>query len=290
MPANTDHSVFQQPSNPNVKIWRYMDFAKYVALLEDGALWFSRADKLGESFGDRLGDPFEGTLSHATLEALRRNYSGIENEGRELSSEEDVAEQVDLALRTSRLMRQWTYVNSWHMNERESAAMWRLYARSNEAVAIQSTYSKLRDCLPSKVQVGKPDVSGIAGEWNEGDSPVYLGIVQYIDYGTEPISQDNAFYPFVHKRKSFEHEQELRAVISSVPFVEEPDGGMYIPESAANLETGCRVRVSLDALIEGIYVAPTAPTWFRRVVQAVTSKYDLAHKTARSSLDAAPLA
>ncbi len=34
MPANTDHSVFKQPSNPDIKLWRYMDFAKYVSLLD----------------------------------------------------------------------------------------------------------------------------------------------------------------------------------------------------------------------------------------------------------------
>ena len=33
-------------------LWRYMDFTKFVSLLEKSALFFPRADK--------LGDPFEG--------------------------------------------------------------------------------------------------------------------------------------------------------------------------------------------------------------------------------------
>ena len=37
------------------KLWRYMDFAKFVSLLESRALFFVRADK--------LDDPFEGALS-----------------------------------------------------------------------------------------------------------------------------------------------------------------------------------------------------------------------------------
>ena len=28
-----DHPVFQEPANPGVKIWRYMDFTKFVSLL-----------------------------------------------------------------------------------------------------------------------------------------------------------------------------------------------------------------------------------------------------------------
>src|SRR5687768_14667395 len=37
---------------PGTKLWRYMDLAKFLHLLEDRTLFFARAD--------RLGDPFEG--------------------------------------------------------------------------------------------------------------------------------------------------------------------------------------------------------------------------------------
>jgi|SRR5215211_2316605 len=121
MPANTDHPVFQQPSDPDVRIWRYMDFAKYVALLEEKALWFSRADKLGEAFGDRLGDPFEGTISRGTLELLREQYRLIEFEGQKPISRERIEELVEFNISSTKEMREWTYLSSWHMNERESA-------------------------------------------------------------------------------------------------------------------------------------------------------------------------
>ena len=44
------------PPQDNAVLWRYMDFTKFVSLLDRRALYFSRADK--------LGDPFEGSLSH----------------------------------------------------------------------------------------------------------------------------------------------------------------------------------------------------------------------------------
>lgn len=49
-----EHPVFNPPSDDAV-LWRYMDFTKFVSLLEKSALFFARADK--------LGDPFEGAFS-----------------------------------------------------------------------------------------------------------------------------------------------------------------------------------------------------------------------------------
>lgn len=278
MPANIDHSVFKQPSNPDTKIWRYMDFAKYVSLLDSGALWFSRADKLSEGFEGKMGDTFEGTLSHGNVAVMRDYFSNyIKDDGQPLMTSKEVEDWIRVNIDSRRLPREWTYVNSWHMNERESAAMWKLYARTNEAVAIQSTYAKLRDCLPSQAMVGSPG-EGLPETWVQRESLVFLGEVQYIDYATEPIPFGSALYPFVYKRKSFEHEREVRAVVKAVALVD-----------IENLEPGRLITVSLQDLVENVYVAPTAPAWFRSVVEAVTRKYGLAHKVVRSSLDDAPL-
>jgi hypothetical protein len=46
------HPVFTPPSDPNVRIWRYMSLAKFVWMLQTHALYFSRCDL--------MGDPFEG--------------------------------------------------------------------------------------------------------------------------------------------------------------------------------------------------------------------------------------
>jgi hypothetical protein len=69
MPASTDYYGFlKQPSDSDAKVWRYADFAKYVSMLEKGALWFTRADKLGESFEDNWE-----TLSKEQSRARRGN-------------------------------------------------------------------------------------------------------------------------------------------------------------------------------------------------------------------------
>ena len=40
-------------------------------------------------------------------------------------------------------------------------------------------------------------------------------MVKYVDYDKVPIALGNHFFPFVHKRLSFAHETELRAIIWS---------------------------------------------------------------------------
>jgi len=46
----TPHEVFTFPPDDLVKIWRYMDFTKFVSLLEKRSLYFPRIDQLEDTF------------------------------------------------------------------------------------------------------------------------------------------------------------------------------------------------------------------------------------------------
>lgn len=48
-----------------------------------------------------------------------------------------------------------------------------------------------------------------------------IGLVKYIDYDKDVFPLDNTFYPFTHKRKSFEHEREVRFLIQNLPITAE---------------------------------------------------------------------
>ncbi len=159
----------------------------------------------------------------------------------------------------------WTFINSWHMNEQESAAMWKVYAKSDRSIAIQSTASRLVKALCV---------------YND----VYVGEVSYIDYDREPIPEGYTFYPFLHKRKSFEHERELRAVIQTLPINE--SGAVYwsMPQGSP----GQLRRVALGELVEAVYVSPGSPPWFVDVVRAVSAKFGLARSVEQSALDREP--
>jgi len=180
------HPEFAQPSNVNVKIWRYLDFTKFVSLLDSSRLYFTRADK--------LEDPFEGSWPKVNVAARQQVPDGIPLEGRE-GFIKAMASLGELQLKGRRHIA----INCWHMNEHESAAMWKLYLKSNEGVSIQSTYANLRQSFID-------------------DENIYLGVVQYIDYEAEWIrTGNNMLAAFMHKRKSFEHEREIRALVMKWP-------------------------------------------------------------------------
>jgi hypothetical protein len=243
------HPVFVSPADKDVQIWRYMDFTKYVAMLQDRALFFSRADQ--------FDDPFEGASTAANLTARGEWYSGPEWE------DEKARAALESLPKIFEGSRKWTYVNCWHANEVESAAMWRLYARSNEAIAIQSTFRKLKEQLPEHTE---------------------LGLVQYIDYDKDFIPDNNLFYRFMRKRKSFSHEREVRA-IRQEPISDENT----VKANEPNPELGLLVAMNLTQLIERVVVAPTAPPWFGNLVEAVTRRYDFRSPIVKSSLDQKPV-
>ena len=241
-----DHETLLKPTNENSKVWRYMDFTKFISLLDKRELWFSRVSE--------LDDPFEGTLSKMSL------YLDPVVPGQ--SEEYDRA--VDIFRETKKQWRKWIVVNCWHLNKDESAAMWKLYIKGDCGIAIQSTFDRL-----SRSFEGYSDES------------VYLGQVRNEDYDIVKMSVN--FPPLVctYKRKSFQHEQELRALI-----IELEKGGDLDSEPPFK---GLSIPVDLEVLIERIYVAPQLGEWAHELVKSMMLKYGLNKKVEHSSLDDVPL-
>ena len=176
MPVDTEHPAFEQPSNINVRVWRYTSFVKYVSFLQTSSLYLSQVKILAKN------DPYEGTTT-------KNEFTKIEL-GDKIAIHSQKFRKVGLST---------NYVSCWHMNEHESQAMWRLYSSHlSEAVCIQTTYKKLSDALP--------DIPGIDSEH------YFIGKVKYIDHHVDDMPPDNNFYPIMHKLNSFEHEREIRVV------------------------------------------------------------------------------
>jgi hypothetical protein len=255
------HGVFHAPDNPSIYIWRYIDLAKYISLLDQRALYFCRADK--------LDDPFEGSLPSLNVNA-RSTHPHIN--GTVTASDGTIETTAAALSRQYRIARTQAFVNCWHMNTHESAAMWQLYCSNTQGIAIRSTYQALCD------------------SFQKSPPSVFVGAVNYIDYDLEPIRGGNTlvllnlFSPLLHKRRSYQHEAELRAI---VPW-ELPD---KLPKSVWQepKEVGILVPVELDILLESVFVAPNAPTWFFDVVRSVSTKYGLSAPLRYSRLGEAPL-
>jgi hypothetical protein len=309
-----NNSVIMPPDDPDVRIWRYMDFTKFVSMLEHGGLFFPRADL--------LGDPFEGSHSRFTAVVREIHHGVFQTAGWPADVIESILNSWSEA---SQFYRRWTMISCWHMNEGESAAMWNIYAKSDKAIAIQSTYALLHDSLNNEVKIG---------------------VVHYIDYEKDDISDNDRLTPFLYKRRSFEYERELRAIILRLPDLkpddQEVEKDILKPEpptsgewESLNLDQfvkrlcapiaptdpiwfrelkeklgevlkqpnrerardmlkmepstpGEWKTVNLSQLIESIYVAPTASAWFQELVEQVVSRYGLKVPVTRSSLDDEP--
>ncbi len=146
------------------------------------------------------------------------------------------------------------------MKEYESAAMWKLYTQTNEAVAIKSTFRRLQESLPRS-------------------DKLLIGKVKYRDYKKERLGEKFITDRFFYKRKSYEHEEEIRVVLfnlndewpSSIQVVE-TEGGVYI-------------KIQIDTLIDKVYVAPNSPDWFRELVENIVRLYGIHKEVIRTSLD-----
>lgn len=178
------HPCFLQPSDHRLRVWRYMDLAKFIWLLKEKCLFMSRIDK--------LVDPYEGSLTAKTIDGIN---SFLRQHGSKVGWDE-----------MSKLYRQnqaTTFVCCWHANEQESEAMWRLYCGQGHGVAIQTTYGSLVHAIETEYEV-------------------YVGLVKYIDYEREWFPDANAFHPVTHKRIAFAHEREVRLVSSPSKFRASP--------------------------------------------------------------------
>ncbi len=233
---------FEVPKNENTTIWKYMDFTKFVSLLDKQALFFVRADNLGDSF--------EGSCPKVMLSKRLDHYRRL------FCNQELTTENISTIFKH---LRELTVISCWHINRYESAAMWRLYLKSDEGIAIRSTFRRLRDCFTNKKE------------------PIFIGKVRYIDYDKNKTKLD-LLSPFRYKRQSFSHEAELRAIIRKPlsPKTQPYDDGLNVP-------------VDLELLINKIYIAPTSPKWLLELIESVTRKYGLKKKVYQSILDEKPI-
>ncbi|HTE46931.1 MAG TPA: hypothetical protein VK636_16910, partial [Gemmatimonadaceae bacterium] len=153
--------------------------------------------------------------------------------------------------------RQWIHVSCWHCAEHESAAMWQLYGRSNEAIAVRSTPRRLRRLVPQSPFITPP---------TEGHVPLHVGMIDYIDYDKDRIPPDFVTRAF-RKRKSFEHERELRAVFLDFP-------PSFTNEMVAD-HRGRTVAVEPSDLIDAVFIAPQAAPWFADLVRKTAERHVL---------------
>lgn len=228
----TEHPYFAAPADDS-KLWRYMDFAKLAWLAAFESLYFARADT--------LSDRWEGATSRITFAQRPEMFKAM------IKNERWAESLAAFQHYRKEDLRKETYLSCWHENDEESAAMWGLYGREAVALAVQTRFERLKSCFRDK-----------------GDVDIYIGKVRYVDYRSDQIPDGNTFLPFLHKRRSFSHEREVRAVIQHSK-----------PDTPYAREGGLAVPIDPGLLIENVYITPAAPVWVKELVASVLHRYDL---------------
>jgi hypothetical protein len=256
MLTEDSHSFFEKIPN-QTRVWRYMDFTKFVSLLDRKELFFSKVDK--------FGDPYEGIVPNNNYKKMKSLVGS--NYGNPITSYKNKNKNKKLLTNKDLLeTRKKILINSWHINEYESAAMWELYSSTNSGIAIQTTYGKLTKSFEKT-----PD-------------QIYIGKVKYVDYNKEDVDQANVYYPFLHKRKSFSYENELRVITELDDNI--LDSKSYIRKRKYYekiTEEGKYVSVDLKELVHRIYVSPKAEPWLGTLVISMSKKYGIPNNKVRIS-------
>jgi len=214
-------------------VWRYMNLEKLLALLNSAALHMCRLDQ--------FRDPWEGVWPPVVIEGIRASVAAV-SPGLDFDM---------LYTATFQQKRLRMFVNCWHENPYESAALWDQYANSaGLGLVVRSTIGRIKEACHT-------------------DQPFYLGRVRYIDYQREGanVSVLNVWRLAFLKRKSFEHEHEVRLLRLTPEIHPEPDWNKW-PKSHS-------LAVNLAILMESVYLSPRSPLWLIEHTRELLGRFGL---------------
>jgi len=242
MAADTRHPCFPQPASIT-SIWRYLDLSIFLDLIQTQEIHFSRADQ--------FEDPYEVSLpvpnQMLDYKELVRNSvpPGVEFH----LTEEQVSQMAEFLRDGANYPKKNAFISCWAQGEHESMALWKIYTKSKNAVAVKCDYAKMVEQLSDKVMIGK---------------------VQYRNYFTEMIPINNFLYQVMSKRQEYSYETEIRAVMMNQ---ESPKEFSFL-----------RQKIDLPSVVQAVYVSPGCSDFFPNQIKDLTRKYGFDFQIIRSDL------
>jgi hypothetical protein len=220
-------------------LWRYVDVARFLALIDRKELYFSRLHE--------FDDPWEGAW--APSDPLFDKHHDTE-----------YMHYGATAFTTLPL------VSCWHENETESVAMWKLYLSGREGVAIKTSVSSLIELFGPGRELRLGRVAYKPIDDFAFDPEVYVFDDGFRKGKTELLPIERNIF---RKNTGYAHEQEVRLIIYDT---HSPGQSIFsgdylhdIQSLAAGLKTelppGISVPVDISVLIHKIVVSPAFPKW-----------------------------
>ncbi|WP_269240293.1 DUF2971 domain-containing protein [Flavobacterium limnophilum] len=204
-----------KPETNSPYLWKYLDLHRFIYLLTEQKLFFTRLDK--------LEDPFEGVAIKILRDDAKYSkfFSTPDYFPKSFSPEEKIQLENERKshqkIREKEIAKYQTqqYVNCWFACDRESMAMWNLYS-NRDSVAIRIEFEKSKDLLEESFKK-------VISE-NDKKMSILGQEIKYLRLNPfdENLPKQNFRFSGLKKDVSFEYEKEYRFLIATTPLKTQP--------------------------------------------------------------------
>ncbi|MDY6943790.1 MAG: hypothetical protein SVU69_12365 [Pseudomonadota bacterium] len=173
-------------------LWRYMNFPKFVSMLDRQGLWLARSDTFRDLHEGRFPDD------------IKRHMDQVY---KELEQKKEVSKKIRGTADFQEHLRKNMFLSCWHKNTEENMVMWELYGRDrNATVAIQTTAKIIQESI--KKECPSPSamtpfhgliIKNVA--YQEADEP--LKVMRYEDFFSESGDTSRGQDSTEHLRQAF---------------------------------------------------------------------------------------
>lgn len=242
MKLNQKYYKYLNQEHNEITIWRYMDFIKFLSLIESRSLFLTKVNK--------MSDLLEGKYPMNTRRSWERAHMHLPQFWRDVIIENQTENYKTL--------KETTYISCWRADDKSSYHMWDAYTKRIDGIAIKSTTKRLHTSLfKYRAEIGLP---------------VHVAKVAYVDFKKDASANDLLIYQFINKAKDYKHEKEFRAILMEglIPPTKFNREALRI-----NHENGIDYPVDIDLLIDEIHISPFAPKEYVSSVENLLKKYDI---------------
>ena len=172
-----EHPEFIIERAKDLPLWRYMDFWKFLKLINSSELYFPNVEM--------MGDQHEGKIPQKIFDLMLKEDELL---GRKNKFAQNYKEFIENRLRKK------TLILSWNANSTESFAFWKMYAKEKLGIAIKTNLDRLKNSV------------------KDAEENIYIGEVRYYDDNKPTYRTGNTFYTFLTKNNYYEFESEVRCI------------------------------------------------------------------------------
>jgi len=241
----------------NTKVWRYMDFYKFISLLQFKAIWFSKLQV--------LEDQYEGTFPFIDYQSFKERDNNIQEWIKRENKTNAVLSTVDDNINHGREL---AVVNCWNLNEDEDIKMWENYTSGNTGVLIRSTLGRLRRAIPCDPQITRIDK------------------VKYVDmenYKLGNVAAAQVFERALLKSSEYSYENELRILTLNlaIDYCLNEDGSEITelqkqgPGQYKEDRKGIYIKVDTNLLIKNVVISPKASYYFYNLIKGLLKTFNI---------------